>query len=250
VVGGGVGAVGGGRLLPDRPDLGGGRNPVVIGASFNSANRSKPTERLRGVIDEVMIYDRALSPAELRGLVDRGFKPEEPAAAAPALETPARSVARSGLVYLWQEAESGSISAPFAVHDDARASSGHYLTVATGMNAKKAASAAAAGGHSRLCFELPAAGKFKLWGRVIAPSSSDDSFWVQLDGGPWLKWNDIAQGTDWHWDEIKDDAAVGPSTFDLSAGPHTLTIAYREDGARLDKLLLTNDLGFSPATAP
>jgi RNA polymerase sigma factor (sigma-70 family) len=234
------------RPLPARPTLGGGRNPIVIGAAFNSAARNKPTERLRGILDEVMIYDRALSATELRSLVDRGFKPDD-TAAVPRLEPPARTVPRPGLVYLWQEAENGSFTAPFAIHDDARASNGHYLAVAAGMNAKKAVAAA---GHSSLRFDLAAAGKFKIWGRVIAPTSGDDSFWVRLDDGPWLKWNDIAPGNHWHWDEVQDDAAVGPSTFDLAAGAHTLTIAYREDGARLDRVLLTNDLAFTPAAAP
>jgi RNA polymerase sigma factor (sigma-70 family) len=234
------------RQLPGRPTLGGGRNPIVIGAAFNGTARHKPTERLRGILDEVMIYDRALSPAEVRGLVDRGFKPDDAPASAPQLEPPVRTVARPGLVYLWQEAEDGTLTAPFAVRDDARASNGRYLAVADGMNAKKTA---AAGGQSSLRFDLPDPGNFRIWGRVIAPSTGDDSFWVRLDGGAWLKWNDIAQGNTWHWDQINDDAAVGPSTFALSAGPHTLTIAYREDGARLDRLLITNDLGFTPAGA-
>jgi hypothetical protein len=230
------------RQLPARSILGGGRNPIVLGAAFNGVGRHRPAERLRGVLDEVMIYDRALSPAEVRALFDRGFKPDD--APAPAPPPPARIVARPGMVYLWQEAEDGSVTAPLVVRDDARASNGRYLAVADGMNAKKTV---AAGGHASLHFDLPVGGRFHIWGRVIAPSSGDDSFWVRLDGGPWLNWNDIAQGNSWHWDQVRNDAAVGPPTFDLSAGPHTLTIAYREDGARLDRLLITDDLGFTPA---
>jgi hypothetical protein len=38
-------------------------------------------------------------------------------------------------------------------------------------------------------------------------------------------------------------------TFNLTGGSHTLTIAYREDGAKLDKVLVTNDSGFVPSGA-
>jgi hypothetical protein len=34
---------------------------------------------------------------------------------------------------------------------------------------------------------------------------------------------------------------------DLTAGAHTISFAYREDGARLDRVLITNDLALVPA---
>jgi len=50
-------------------------------------------------------------------------------------------------------------------------------------------------------------------------------------------------GDDWHWDEIhndqQDDNVVH---FTLSAGPHTLEIAKREDGTMLDAVLITDQL--------
>jgi hypothetical protein len=52
-----------------------------------------------------------------------------------------------------------------------------------------------------------------------------------MDGGSWVNWNNIA-ATSWTWAQF-------PNTFSLSAGSHTLTFAYREDGARLDKINIT-----------
>lgn len=39
------------------------------------------------------------------------------------------------------------------------------------------------------------------------------------------------------------------ATFELAPGTHTLTIAYREDGPSLDRVLVTNDLAFRPTGA-
>jgi hypothetical protein len=94
---------------------------------------------------------------------------------------------------------------------------------------------------------VPSAGTYKLWGRVIAPSKEDDSFWVRVDGGPWVDWNDITPGGAWHWATVTNDASSDAVVLaDLAGGAHTLSVAYREDGTRLDRVLITNDLTLVP----
>jgi hypothetical protein len=84
---------------------------------------------------------------------------------------------------------------------------------------------------------------------VIAPSSGDDSFWVRIDNGAWINWK-LPLGSSWHWDVVHDvSAPTTPSLFVLPAESlHTLCVAYREDGAKLDLLMLTNEAGFNPAS--
>ncbi len=72
----------------------------------------------------------------------------------------------------------------------------------------------------------------KLWARVITPTANDDSFWVRMDGGSWYQRNNIGPTSSWSWQECQ--------SYTLNAGSHTLTIAYREDGAKLDKLYIGN----------
>jgi hypothetical protein len=52
-----------------------------------------------------------------------------------------------------------------------------------------------------------------------------------MDSGAWINWNNITN-TSWTWVQLS-------TTLSLSAGSHTLTVAYREDGAQLDKLNIT-----------
>lgn len=105
-------------------------------------------------------------------------------------------------------------------------------------------------GRSVIRFEVPSPATFKLWGRIIAPDASHDSFWIRMDEGPWIKWNDIIAGSSWHWDAVNDDDTNRTPHLDLAAGSHALTIAYRENGARLDRVLLTSDLSFTPGERP
>jgi hypothetical protein len=140
------------------------------------------------------------------------------------------------------EAETGVLTEPMRALGDPAASGGRYVTVAPGNNSKTAAPAT---GHATATFTVPADATCKVWARVIAANTGDDSFWVRIDGGPWIAWNGIPVGTAWHWADLRGTSG-SPVTANLTAGEHTVTFAYREDGARLDRLLLTNDLGPNP----
>jgi hypothetical protein len=148
--------------------------------------------------------------------------------------------------YRWFEAESGTINAPMGTQSDVLASGGSFLTVAAGNNST---AAVPANGHVTYTVNLPAAGTYRVWGRVIMPSTDDDSFYLRFDGAStWVQWNNNnAFPTAWKW-VIVHDSAQGETNmlWPLSAGNHTLELAYREDGARLDKLLVTNDLTYVP----
>ncbi|MEV6848964.1 glycosyl hydrolase family 28 protein [Actinoplanes sp. NPDC051411] len=142
------------------------------------------------------------------------------------------------------EAESGMLTSPMQVQSDAAASGGHYVTVAAGNNSK---TSAPSNGSTVIPFTVGSAGTYKLWGRVIAPTDEDDSFWVRLDNGAWTDWNDIAAGSSWHWANVTDDTDSDATVLaGLTAGAHTISFAYREDGAKLDRVLITDDLTLVP----
>ncbi|MEE9508395.1 MAG: hypothetical protein V3V44_03825 [Anaerolineales bacterium] len=108
------------------------------------------------------------------------------------------------------------------------------------------------------------AGVYKIVTRVIAPTVDDDSFWVRiLDvesqthehpgqfGTGWVRFNDIAPGSQWVWDEVHSSDHSGEVVnWTLAAGNYILEIAKREDGALIDAILITDDLALDPATLP
>jgi hypothetical protein len=79
-----------------------------------------------------------------------------------------------------------------------------------------------------------------LFARVLGATANDDSYWVSMDGGSWVMWNNWWT-TSWAWRQF-------PNTFNLSAGNHTLTFAFREDGAQLDKLSLSTSTALPTGT--
>lgn len=95
------------------------------------------------------------------------------------------------------------------------------------------------GGKAEYSFEVRKAGRYKVYGRVIAPTAGSDSFYISIDNRPQYTW-DLPENPDWVWQVV---TKVGTDdrndlTFELEAGKHILKIGNREDGTMLDVLVI------------
>jgi hypothetical protein len=134
------------------------------------------------------------------------------------------------------EAEAGTITSPMAVQSDATASGGKYIMAPT---TSKSTTSAPTSGYSTLTFTATG-GSYKMWFKTLMASTSVNSFWYRIDGGTWVSWNvDADVSTVWQWNSV--------TALTLSAGSHTLTIAYREGGTKLDRIAISNDPAYDPA---
>jgi len=123
-----------------------------------------------------------------------------------------------------------SITSPFRFIDD----------LAVGAPAgTDSPSAAPAHGRARMNFETAVPAVVRVWAEIGAPNKNQDSFWVRMDDGAWINWNNLAGCVDVH-----DSSKSGQPTvlFNLSGGSHRIEWAYREGGALLlDNLLIRED---------
>jgi hypothetical protein len=146
---------------------------------------------------------------------------------------------------LWIEAESGTLTKPMAIYNDATASGGKYISTEN---------LGVMGAHTDGIATYPVTvkgGTYVVWGRVIDMPTGRNSFWVRIKGATldtvpdadgWVSWN-FPTTTKWSWDDVSNGAnsLTDPAVhFTLKAGSYTLEIAYREDGARLDAIVITN----------
>ena len=105
-----------------------------------------------------------------------------------------------------------------------------------------------ADGIAVYAFEVTVSGAYRLWGRVNPPTLEEDSFWLRIDDGAWIQWNDISHETPWHWDHVRPfETRNERFLIPLEAGTHKLVLSYRELGCRIDKFLFTNDPDFVPS---
>ena len=88
--------------------------------------------------------------------------------------------------------------------------------------------------------KIGAAGKWRLrlHSRSDHPSRDLESeCWVRVDDGPWLTLRTGGAGA-WNWAEPGGAPESRPAAFDLTEGRHTIRIAPRSRGFKLDRLAL------------
>lgn len=118
------------------------------------------------------------------------------------------------------EGETGNVVAPMQVHSDAAAQGGRYVVQT------------ASSGTGKVTFEfsLPAAGRYLLQARVIAPDGSSNSVFRSVDGASPTSWAFPEPITTWTWSS--------GATLTLTAGHHVLVLSQRESGTMLDTIRL------------
>jgi hypothetical protein len=153
-------------------------------------------------------------------------------------------VGNPAVFQLWLEAEEATLSAPMQTALDEEASSGTYVSAPQGSGT---------GGVAEYQFTVPTAGTYVVWGRVISNSTSQNSFFVAMDSDAEALWDTTLNGAEvWGWEMVSHRAGAQPGegvelmNYTLEAGTHTLRIEQRENGTKLDKLLITNDLSYVP----
>jgi hypothetical protein len=149
--------------------------------------------------------------------------------------------ASTNMVYLGLEAEEGVLAAPMVVVTNTQNKALRYIW-STSKNQ----------GTARYTINIPQAGIYYIWCKVLAPNYSSDSFFVSVDGQ-----EDVfdaaenSQSSNWRWSRVNGRGAKGvlaldPRTFNLSQGTHTIVIRGRETKAGVDRLIITNDKNYVP----
>ena len=136
------------------------------------------------------------------------------------------------------EAESATVTGNFVSKTDNSASGDQYMVVTEGTGSDTNADGLYANHRLSIPLHATISDKYYLWLRVYGTDKKSDSFFVQMDEGSL-----ISRGTGrnkWRWKKVS-----GSFTFSANSD-HTLTLYLREDGARIDKVLLTPQKSYSP----
>ena len=98
---------------------------------------------------------------------------------------------------------------------------------------------------------VPEAGEYSLWGRVRTPTQSDDSFYIQFNQNgqtilPRTDWHTGVHRT-WEWIAFRIGKERAVPRIPLERGAVEIQCLGREDGAKLDAILLTADPDWQPS---
>ena len=101
-------------------------------------------------------------------------------------------------------------------------------------------------------FRLQNSGRYVAWARVFIPDEGGSLSYVEFDDNTAFprqdfELNGMSGGTlygAWVWRLVNNG-----SSFDLSAGDHTLELHRFDDGMAFDKIIITSDLQYAPTDA-
>jgi hypothetical protein len=92
-------------------------------------------------------------------------------------------------------------------------------------------------------------GTYYVWVRAIGPSGNDDSCHAGLDGNAMASADRMGSfSTTLSWSRATLDGPVASINV-ASAGVHVFNLWMREDGVRIDRILLTTNSGYTPSGA-
>lgn len=99
-------------------------------------------------------------------------------------------------------------------------------------------------GKAVFTVDVPEDDSFTLWCRVWWEGECSNSFNVKADDQPVFLFGEDATYKVWHW--VKYPVSRTTPPLKLAKGKRTLTFHNREDGVRLDQILLSADKRFVP----
>jgi hypothetical protein len=149
-------------------------------------------------------------------------------------------------VYLAIEAESATLVSPMALSTDENASGGDYIETSANDS-----------GTATFDIDVPVAGDYVVWCRILSPDTGTDSFYASMDGGAEDVYDTTQVYTNvWQWTALSGRGgvdvpystvpALSPRTFTLGVGRHNLVLRGRELNTALDQIVLTNDRSYVP----
>jgi len=131
---------------------------------------------------------------------------------------------------VYYEAECATIGENWEIRADAgRASNGKFISIKAGMNSLSTAPTEIADAVS-FPFTVTSDKTQYIYARLNHPNTDGDSWWIKVDNDEFVKY-DFQATVSWQWLKI--------GSYELAKGPHTLTFAYCEDGAKMDKICIS-----------
>lgn len=94
---------------------------------------------------------------------------------------------------------------------------------------------------------IPSTGTYRVWSRIMAPDTTNNSYLLEIDGGSCITVGDSAiSANTWTWVDYQSGSTTTKINISLTAGNHTFKMIGREAGVSLDRVIFTADLTCVP----
>jgi hypothetical protein len=95
-------------------------------------------------------------------------------------------------------------------------------------------------GTDTVTYTIPTAGTYRVWSRIQAPDTTNNSFYLQVDGGCAITVGDSAiTANTLTWVDYQDGASTSKIDMTLTAGSHTFVLTGREPNVIVDRVVFS-----------
>ncbi len=134
----------------------------------------------------------------------------------------------------YMEAECATVGENWLTEESEEASNGSYVVIGENLRSVDVVPDDVPANYVRFTLNVQEMDEYFIWGRVEGQAPDNDSFWVRVNGGDWVRWSRRVGDEDgWAWRQITN------SPYTVEAGEMTIDFAYRERNTKLDKILVT-----------
>lgn len=120
-----------------------------------------------------------------------------------------------------------------------------YVWVPNGTHAQVLANNNNIAGRTSIVAQIPTAGRYKMFGLVRGYGDQDDSFHVRVGSNNYIEWHVGGNTNGFRWVEITNGSGRSAVSYQLNATNYAIEVREREDGTKLSKILMTDDLQMS-----
>lgn len=90
-------------------------------------------------------------------------------------------------------------------------------------------------------------GTYRVWSRIMAPDTNNNSYYIKVDNGCAYKVGDVAIAANaWTWVDYKDGQTGSKVDIDLTAGNHTVQLMGVEPGVKVDRVIFSTNTSCTP----
>jgi chitodextrinase len=102
-------------------------------------------------------------------------------------------------------------------------------------------------GTATTTVNIPTTGTYRIWSRMLAPDTNNNSYLLEVDGNTCYVVGDSGLTANaWTWVDYQNGNSATKVDQNLTAGTHTLKMIGREAGVKISRLLLVSDLACVP----
>lgn len=104
-------------------------------------------------------------------------------------------------------------------------------------------------GRATTTVTVPQAGNYRVWSRIMAPNTTANSYYLEVDGSSCgiVVGDSAITANTWTWVDYQGGTSSSKINLNLTAGTHTVVMIGREADVKLDRVILTADTSCVPS---